>query len=238
MSDRTTTIKAAICLSLATILGACTAHNTASVVDPTARSLSISRIIAYADKNAPLAEQEAMETAMVERLRANGIDAVRGIDIAPPTRDRADRIAAITRSGYPYILFAMPAGKETTSTYVPPTYHPGTTYTNVSVYGRTAYATSYTTPGYTTGGYNVQKPNAGYFFGLADANVFTSRPLSDTGKPPMLWEAEVSAHGSAFHDYQSLARSSSHEAVDRMKKDGLIGQPVKSNSTPAPETKQ
>ena len=195
------------------LVGGCAVTRMTSFTDPDFIGKKQAKSVMVFGQGMMLGERQLAENTLVAEFSKLGVKAVRAIDYLPPTRKHSaqDEARIIRNAGVGTILFLVLAGKDTTSSYVPPTYFPGTTTTHGTVMGNTLYAQSYSTPGYTVGGYSVEKPVAGYVATLVDVA---------TGKT--IWRAEGQSKGSAFNTFEDLTVSASQETVLRLKEDGLF----------------
>lgn len=194
------------------VTGACVRSDISSYTDPAFRQSSAVSSMVVFGFGMSLEERGVVESAAVARLEAAGLRGIRGIDIAPPTRqlDDAQLVRAILNTGADSVLVIEPTGKGTTSTYVPPTYHPGSVYGTATTTGNFTTLNLYQTPGYTSGGYSISKPHASYAAVLFEA---------DTGA--QLWQASIQSRGSAFDDYRSVAEGMAGDVIDELTGSGL-----------------
>jgi hypothetical protein len=201
-----------VLLILALAIAGCAQTDVYGYKDPKFASHRFQSVIVYAP-NMSLQEREIVETTAVTDLNSRGVSAIGSMAIVPPTRNlsQEDSAKALIESGYEGVLVFSEAGKSATETYVPPTYHPGSSTSSVNVVGNTAYVNTYTSPGYTTGGYSISKPISAYAAALL---------YMKSGE--MAWQAELSSRGSAFDDYESLAKSAARTAVSELSSVGLL----------------
>ncbi len=201
------------------LIVSCARTDVHSFKDPKFATHQFQSIVVYAPSMG-LQEREVVESTAVAALTSKGIPAIRSMEIVPPTRNLSVNEAAveIMATGYEAVLFFFETGKGTTETYVPPTYYPGSSTSTVNVVGNTAYVNTQTNPGYTTGGYSISKPVSAY-----------SAALLHTRTGEVAWQADLSARGSAFDDYENLAKSSARSAVADLSRKGLLMAPTTPN---------
>ncbi|MCR9176153.1 MAG: hypothetical protein NXI19_09165 [Alphaproteobacteria bacterium] len=199
--------------ALVLLVTACVRTNLTSYTDPQIPpTFQLGKTMVFAG-SMPLAERIPVESKFVELLDAEGIEAVRGVDIIPPTQKMSKEQIAQTLMDSEIDQTIVFSGyqKSLDSQYVPQTYTPGTSYSTVNVYGNTGYITTNTTPGYTTGGYTIKKPRFSYDINLHDAR-----------SGAILWTASADARGNAFADADGFAHSTAASTITKLKNDGLI----------------
>lgn len=191
----------------------CVRTNLTSYSDPSLSSgYRLGKVMVFAGE-LPLDERAAVETKFVEQFASEKVQAVRGMDVLPPTRQFTQEEVGqvVQREGVDSVLMMVGYSKSTSSTYVPPTYYPGNTTGTVQYFGNTAYIQTYTQPGYTTGGYSIRKPVYAYKLNLHDAR---------TGQ--IVWTASADARGSAFADAETFGYSTAATTITKLTEDGLL----------------
>lgn len=160
-----------------------------------------------------LDERKAAEAAMFESLAGRKLKVEKGLQWIFPTRSYTLKEASdqVLKSKVETVLMITTKSKGTIQTHVPQMYWPGTSHSTVNVVGNQAYINTYSTPGYTTGGYGITKPKGTYIALLIDAK---------TGA--VIWRGDVSARGSAWATYATLAEAAGRNAVDQLTEDGLF----------------
>ena len=110
----------AILLSL--LVANCASSTVESFTDPNFQKALRHRSIVVAAANLPLSERRSAERAMVETAIGLRVNAVEGMQIAPPTRANApeDVRRAIVESGATALLVMWAVSKESQTRYVPP----------------------------------------------------------------------------------------------------------------------
>jgi len=193
-------------------LAACVQTRVAGYVDPAYRGGATIRSIAVAAETPQLVEREALESAAVAQLTANGVRAVRMIDLVPPTRPGgpAAEAAAIRASGVRAVLRIAVDQRATIARYIPPTYVGDPFYGGFWPYGgywygRPAYA------GPVTGGSWVDEPAARY-----------EAKLQEAGNDTVIWTGEATARGNSYSDFADLATRTAKDLVARLRQDGVI----------------
>lgn len=211
-------MRALVLALTALLLGACVQTRVAGYVDPAYRGGPAIGSIAVAAETPRLAEREALESAAVAELAANGVRAVRMIDLVPPTRPGgpAAEAAAIRTSGVRAVLHIAVEQRAVVARYLPPTYvgDPffygygggyGGFWPYGGWYGRPAFG------GPVTGGSWVDEPAARY-----------AARLQEAGSDTVIWTGEATAKGNSNSDFADLATRTAKELVGRLKQDGLI----------------
>ncbi|OWJ65240.1 hypothetical protein [Inquilinus limosus] len=211
-------MRALVLALTALLLGACVQTRVAGYVDPAYRGGAAIRSIAVAAQTPRLAEREALESAAVAELTANGVHAVRMIDLVPPTRPGgpAAEAAAIRTTGVRAVLRIAVDQRATVTRYIPPTYlgDPffygygggyGGFWPYGGWYGRPAFA------GPVTGGGWVDEPAARY-----------EARLQESGSGTVIWTGEATARGNSSSDFADLAARAAKDLVARLKQDGLV----------------
>lgn len=196
------------------LLGACVQTRVAGYVDPAYRGGAAIRSVAVAAETPRLGERQALESAAVAELTANGVRAVRMIDLVPPTRPGgpAAEAAAIRTAGVRAVLRIAVDQRATVARYLPPTYVGDPFYGYGGFwpyggpwYGRTAFA------GPVTGGSWVDEPAARY-----------EARLQEAGNGTVIWTGEATARGNSSSDFADLAARAAKDLVARLRQDGII----------------
>lgn len=196
------------------LLSACNATTRLTgYVDPDYRENFQAHKILIRTEGLPLEEQKLVEEAFVETLSGYHVEAIKGLDVFPPTRKIShDKTLPIAKAkGADTVLLLYVGARDVQEDFVPPTYHPGTTQSYISGYGNYATVNTYTTSGYTSGGYTISKPLMAVFLTLFDVR---------NGK--IIWEAEGTSGGSGFSDFSDLSVSAIKSGIEELYQDGLI----------------
>lgn len=206
-----------ILLSVSFSLTACTTTDTTGYVDPAYRNgeFQTKKVVVRVD-GGTLEETDLAETAYAKKFSELGVDAIRYIDIVPPTRNYSDKksIQIVKNTGADSLFVTYIGGKSEVESYVPPTYHPGTTTSSVNYVGNTAYVNTQTSPGYTTGGYSTSSP------------IMTSSSfLIDLKNGNNIWKADGFSSGYELSSFSDLAVSAGKSAINDLKAKGLISLP-------------
>ncbi|MGK9166254.1 hypothetical protein KXR53_08155 [Inquilinus limosus] len=196
----------------ALLLGACVQTRVAGYVDPAYRGGATIRSMAVVAETPRLGEREALESAAVAELTANGVRAVRMIDLVPPTRlgGPAAEIAAIRTAGVRAVLRIAVDQRATVARYIPPTYvgdpfFPYGPWPYGYGYGRYPFA------GPVSSGSWVDEPVARY-----EARV------QEAGGTAVIWTGDATARGSSSADFADLAARAAKDLVARLRQDGVI----------------
>lgn len=212
-------MRALILALTALLLSACVQTRVAGYVDPVYRGGPAIRSIAVAAQTPRLTEREALETAAVAELTANGVHAVRMIDLVPPTRPGgpAAEAAAIRSAGVRAVLRIAVDQRATITRYLPPTYvgdpfygygyggYGGFWPYGGGWYGRPGFA------GQVTGGSWIDEPAARY-----------EARLQEAGNDTVIWTGEATARGNSSSDFTDLATRAAKDLVARLKQDGIV----------------
>lgn len=192
----------------ALLLAACSQTRIASYVDPAYRGGAKIRSIAVAAGTPQLGEREALESAAVAELAADGVRAVRMIDLVPPTRPGgpAAEAAAIRTAGVRAVLRITVGQRGVVTRYNPPAYFgdPFFPYGD-PWYGRSPF------PGPAVGGNWVEEPVARY-----------EATLQEAQGGAVIWKGEAVTRGGASADFGDLAARAAKDLVARLQQDGVI----------------
>lgn len=202
--------KLAVLACAATLTANCTSTEITSYVDPVYRTGGYFSSVAVFADGVGLKERQIIEDEVTARFEKEGVFALRGIDIIPPTRKPTAKEWAnlVIASGAETVLMINGASKDTHQTYIPPTYHPGYSYTTVNAFG---VVTTHRSPGYTTGGYATSSPSAAYTAVLIDIQ---------TGQN--IWTADAISHGDDATGFDDLAHSVAQKTVESLFADDLF----------------
>ncbi len=196
-------------------LSACVTTKTTGYVDPAYSSgvFQIKKVVVRANGGG-LEETDLAETGIVQKLSDLGVEAIRYIDIVPPTRTYSveEALKIVDDTGADSLLIVSIEDVSTKKSYVPPTYHAGTTHSTINAIGNTAYVNTYSSPGYTTGGYTVSKPT-----------MATSSVLVDMSNGNNIWKADGYSGGNSISSYADLLVSAGKSAITDLQSKGLIG---------------
>jgi hypothetical protein len=206
-----------LALVLATLLlGACAQTRVASYVDPAYRGGPKLTAVAVAADTARLGEQQALESAAVAALSAQGVRAVRMIDLVPPTRagGSAAQTAALRTSGVQAVLRITVDRRAVAARYIPPAYGPDAFYPYGGFYG------PYGGYGYYPGAYGGPISSGGW---VEEPLARYSASLQDLRSGATIWKADAGSRGSSSTDFDDLAADAAKELVGRLHQDGLIG---------------
>jgi hypothetical protein len=184
-----------------------------SFVDPGVTADQHYKSIAVFTVGMGLAERVAAESAMEEWLVKAKVRPVRGMSIAPPTREYLEKELQekIKASGVDAVLMLVLTSKDFINHQMPTTYHPGRTTGYVNFIGNTAYVSTQQSSGFTSGGGVVRKPIANYDLSLIDAR-----------SQKIVWKADGKTRGGMQHSYADLAASTGRTAITKLIADGLI----------------
>jgi hypothetical protein len=209
-------MRALVLALTALLLGACVQTRVAGYVDPAYRGGPAIRAIVVAAQTPRLAEREALETAAVAELIANGVRAVRMIDLVPPTRPGgpAAEAAAIRSAGVRAVLRIAVDQRATITRYLPPTYVGDPFYGYGGYGGFWPYGGWYGRPAFAgpvTGGSWIDEPVARY-----------EARLQEAGNGTVIWTGEATARGNSNSDFADLAARAAKDLVARLKQDGIV----------------
>ena len=147
--------------------GGCASTSMTSFTDPSYRSTSFSRLLVIANLS-DLQWRQRLERRLVQEFRENGIFAMEGMNLFPPTRDLTDqeKIDLLIQNQIDSYIVVGVGEIGTQQVYIPQTGSSTKTEGSVSVYGNIAtYREKSKTTAY--GGYTVSKPWAQF-----DAKLF------------------------------------------------------------------
>ena len=164
-----------------------------------------------------IGEQQDVENQMAELFSEQGVGAITGTQLAPPTRRMSDVeiVDAITRSGVETVLMISQEASEITESRAPMSYIPGQTSGTVTTFGNTATFNSYQTPGYFVGGGTIDRPNRWYRAALLDAR-----------NGAVIWQSDASSRGSGTASFSTLNRSVVNQLFDALQDAELFEQPT------------
>lgn len=195
-------------------LTACVTSKTTGYVDPAYSSgvFQIKKVVVGVNGGG-LEQTDLAETGIAQKLSDLGVEAIRYIDIVPPTRNysASEAFKIIGDSGADSFLIVSIEDVSSIQSYIPQTYHPGTSTSTINAIGNTAYVNTYTSPGYTTGGYTVSKPT-----------MATSSVLIDISNGNTIWKADGYSGGNTISSYSDLLVSAGKSAVTDLQNKGLI----------------
>lgn len=203
----------AIVLGLVIGLASCVQTSVTSFTAPEFAGYEADRIVVYAH-GMPLRERLSAESSMAEELTVNGVQAVRAVDLIPPTTadpGALKLIEAVQQSGITTVLRLAVAGLGSNTGYAPLVTTPSTSTSRLNVFGNTATVDTTTTPGVTFGGFAYEIP-----IGIYDA------VLIDFATEKIMWRAEADATGYANAPYEELTKAVAKKIVRQMKEDDLL----------------
>ncbi|QYY35928.1 hypothetical protein [Ruficoccus sp. ZRK36] len=210
------------------LLTGCTSTSISSYRDPAYAQTSYSSFVIVAGLPR-VSAQGYLESELARLLSERGIDAIRGVDILPPTReyDPESITQALRESGAEAVLLVELSEFRTVGTYFPPTYHTrGIVSTEEDVAlvddisstppedcfrpggGRPAYVNLTTTQ---TGGGTVVSPVADYRIAVMDV-----------GTGDRIWMADATTEGRADSSRDDMADSLAAEIVNELVKSHML----------------
>lgn len=198
------------------LLASCITTNTTSFVDPNYKlgTYKIRKVVVKADSTS-LEEILLAENALTEKFKSLRVDAIKYVDLIPPTRNYSDKETAkiIASTGADSLFIIIAGTKSEVESYVPPTYHPGTSTSYISGYGNFATVNTYTNPGYTSGGYTTSSPI-----------MATKSFLIDLKNANTIWQAESVASGDGLfsNTYTDLLIGAGTDAIEDLKVKSFI----------------
>ena len=182
-----------------------------SFTDPSYRSTSFARILVVANVS-NLQSRQRIESRLVQEFRDEGVFAMEGTNLFPPTRTLSDeQKVQLLRDNHIDSYIVIDVGETgTQQVYIPQTGSSTNTKGNVSVYGNTAtYQEKSTTTTY--GGYTVSKPWANF-----NAKLF------DVATGQTAWVASAFTGGNAYAGVNTVVNSFCGKTVEQLTKDGVI----------------
>jgi hypothetical protein len=221
-------IQCAFMMCAVGLLTGCVSTSISSYRDPAYTEKSYASFVVVAGFF-QIGNQSYLESELVEELSERGIEAFRGIDILPPTRDLGPEeiTQALRGSGAEAVLFVELTDFRTVGTYFPPTYHTrGIVSTEEGVAlvndisgtppedcfqsgeGRPVYVNLTTTQ---TGGNTVESP-------VADTRI----AVMDLGTGDMVWLADATTEGRADSSRKDMADSLAGQIISQLTESRML----------------
>jgi hypothetical protein len=192
-------------------LAGCASTSMTSFTDPSYRATSFSRILVVANIS-DLQSRQRLESRLVEEFRSQGIFAMEGMNLFPPTRTLTDeqKIDLLVQNNIDSYIVVGVGETGTQQVYIPQTGSSTKTKGSVNVYGNTGtYQEKSTTTTY--GGYTVSKPWVQF-----DAKFF------DVSNGQNAWVASAFTGGNAYANFNTVVNSFSSKTVEQLIKDGIV----------------
>lgn len=205
-------------ISVAALIGfgGCASTSMTSFTDPGYRTTTFSRILVVANLS-DLQWRQTIESRLVQEFRENGIFAMEGMSLFPPTRDLTDqeKIDLLVQNKIDSYIVVDVGETGTQQVYIPQTGSSTKTEGSVTVYDNTAtyHEESRTT---TYGGYTVSKPWAQF-----------GAKLFDVSNGQNAWVASAFTGGNAYANFNTLIDSFCGKTVEQLIKDGVVRKGVR-----------
>lgn len=196
--------------------GGCASTSMTSFTDPSYRTTTFSRILVIANLS-DLQWRQRIESRLVQEFRENGIFAMEGMNLFPPTRDLTDqeKIDLLVQNRIDSYIVVDVGETGTQQVYIPQTGSSTKTEGTVSIYGNTAtYREKSKTTTY--GGYTVSIPWAKF-----DAKLF------DVSNGQNAWVASAFTGGNAYANFNTVINSFCGKTVEQLVKDGIVKKGVR-----------
>ncbi len=205
-------------LGVVALLGfsGCASTSMTSFTDPGYRTTTFTRILVVANLS-DLQWRKRIESRLVDEFLWNGVFAMEGMNLFPPTRELTDqeKIDLLVQNKIDAYIVIGVRETGTQEVYIPETGSSTQTEGSVSVYGNTAtYREKSRTTKY--GGYTVSK-------GWAEFDV----KLYDVSNGQCAWVASAFTGGNAFANFNTIINSFCFKTVEQLIKDGVVKKVVR-----------
>jgi hypothetical protein len=206
-----------LCAAITLILfSGCASTSMTSFTDPAYRGTTFKRVLVVANVS-DLEWRQKIETRIVQEFRSEGIYAMEGINLFPPTRAFTDsqKVELLVQNNIDSYIVIGVGESGIQQVYIPQTGSSTKTEGRVDVYGNTAtYEEKSTTRTY--GGYNVSKPWAHF-----DAKLY------DVSRGDIAWVASATTGGNAYANFNTVVNSFCGKTVEQLIKDGVVRKGVR-----------
>ncbi|MBN1397199.1 MAG: hypothetical protein JXA06_04120 [Bacteroidetes bacterium] len=189
----------------------CASTNITSFIDPDYKTTNFTRVLIIANLS-DLQWRQQIESRLVQEFRDNGIFALEGINLFPPTREftEQEKIDLLIQNKIDSYILIDVGETGTEQVYIPQTGSSTKTEGSVSVHGKTTtYSEETRTTNY--GGYTVSKPWAKF-----DAKLF------DVSNGQNAWIASAFTSGNAYANHNTVINSFCGKTVKQLIKDGVF----------------
>jgi len=211
--------KSLIILSAA-LLFSCAWTDVTSIKDPNYSQIQFNNVLVVAAFS-DIEYRQKTELAFKKQLEKQGVNAVRSIDMFPPTREvsNTELIDTVKENNIQCVLIIAFSDYWTSESYIPPY---STTSGSASIIGNSIY---YSQTTQTYGGYHFSKPRINFELRLYDTQTGTTA-----------WIAKTHTKGNAYANFNTLINSLASKSVKTLSEEDLISDHAYRNRTQPTKT--